>query len=336
MRNPLSLTSRRTLGSLAAAAALAAVALPAHADITRLFVFGDSLSDAAGGNAVPLAPNQGGALIPAPYDGGRVSNGAVAAEYLAQMLSLDAAHTFQFAIAGARSGNNGTLGAGTGVAAQIAAFAGSGLTGLIDADSLFMVWSGANDLRDLLPLGAAAPAQFGTVIGQIASNIGTLYGLGARQFLLPNVPNLGLTPAAQQADLALPGTAAGATALTSGFNGAMHSALAALELSLPGAEFNFADIFSAHSALFASAGSVGITNTAQGCLVPLALLPAPSDCSASFYVDDIHPTTQVHQVVAGALLAAVPEPGSLLLAGSAVLGLIGASVRRQRRQPAVA
>lgn len=308
---------------------LGLAAAPAQAGFTSLYVFGDSLSDAAGGSAAPLAPIEGGLPIPAPYDNGRLSNGAVAAEYLAGMLGLNAANTYQFAIAGARSGANGTF-PGTGVASQIAAFGASGLASTIDpAGSLFMVWSGANDLRDLITSNGG-PAQLAAIITQISTNVSTLYGLGARNFLLPNVPNIGRTPEALLADQQFPGAAAAASAVTAGFNGALFAALGALEATLPGADFDFADIFSAGNALLDNPASLGITNTSNGCLVPVANLPAPSACPVSFYVDNIHPTTQVHQAIASVLMAAVPEPGTMLLTGTAVLALIGASARRRQ------
>lgn len=318
--------SVRRLGAVAAAAAACAL-LPtaASAAYTSLFVFGDSLSDAAGGNAIPLPPNQGGLPIPAPYSGGRVSNGPVAAEYLGSMLGLGAAQQFQFAIAGARTGLDGVF-PSTGLTTQVGAFALGGPNPAY-AGGLFMVWAGANDLRDAL--GTADPlASFGATITNLTNAVSTLYAVGARNFLLPNVPDIGLTPEV----LALGPVASGQVSfLTTLFNTQLATAYATLEATLPGADFVQFDTFAAQHEVLAAAPGNGLLNTTNGCLIPTPGAPgAQDDCAVSFFVDNIHPTTQVHYTLARQMLSAVPEPSALLLVATAVAGLMATSARRRR------
>lgn len=323
-------TLSRLAGALSVAGLMAA-ATPAAATFaiplqpfSSLFVFGDSLSDAQGGNAIPLAPNQGGLAIPAPYDNGRVSNGPVAAEYLGGLLGLSQAQQFQFAIAGARSGVDGTF-ANTGLLTQVGAFAMGGANAAYNS-GLFMVWAGSNDLRDAL-LTADPTASFAGILGNLQNAVGTLYGLGARNFLLPNIPNLGLTPAAQALG---PAASGGASFVTGLFNGAMASAVTAWGAAMPDAHLYTFDTFSAHNQLFGAALQLG-HNTSNGCLSGVnGAAQAQSPCDVSFYVDDIHPTTAVHQVMAQGMAAAVPEPGAMLLMAAGAVALLGLQRRRQR------
>ena len=318
------------------AVGLVAAATPASAagsGFDSLFVFGDSLSDAQGGNSVPVAPNQGGLLIPAPYDDGRVSNGPVAAEYLGGLLGLSRAQQFQYAVAGARSGTTGEIpGVGTvltGLKTQVGAFAAGGPNAAYGG-GLFLVWAGANDLRDAL-VAAAAPGggpspidSFAGILDNLQWSVSGLYALGARNFLLPNLPNLGLTPASQAL-----GTQAmeGASGVTWLFNAAYAGAVQGWQASMADAQFYTYDTFNAHNQLFMAGG---FSNLSNGCLVPVAgAAQAQSACSESFYVDDIHPTTSVHLVLAQGMAAAVPEPETLLMMAGGLLALLGVARRRQ-------
>lgn len=311
---------------IAAAVVVGLAASPAGAaTFSSLFVFGDSLSDAAGGNAIPLPPNQGGLPIPAPYDNGRVSNGPVAAEYLGTSLGLTSAQQFHYAIAGARTGLDGVF-PSTGLLTQVGAFAMGGANPAYSG-GLFMVWAGSNDVRDSLNTPDPA-AKFGGIIDNLESAFGTLYALGARNFLLPNLPDLGLTP-----EVLVNGSSFSAyvSGLTMSFNNMLGDAYTSLALTLPEAQLTTFNTFSAHRVLAAGAPANGYLNLTNGCLVPVAgAADEQSACDVSFFVDNIHPTTSVHQVLAGQMAAAVPEPGTMLMTGAGVLALLAMGRRRQR------
>jgi phospholipase/lecithinase/hemolysin len=301
-------------------------ALPTTASATpfqSLFVFGDSLSDAAGGNANPLPPNEGGLPIPAPFNNGRVSNGPVAAEYLGGYLGLSDAQQFHYAIAGARSGANGVF-PSTGLLTQVGLFAMGGANPGYGS-GLFMVWAGANDLRDAF--GSANPmGAFTGTIDNLESAVQTLYGLGARNFLLPNMPDIGLTP-----EVLVNGPVASGQVsfLTDLFNTQLETRFATLASTLPGATLTQYDTFAAHRAVVAAAPGNGYLNLTNGCLVPVPGAAQPqSDCSVSFFVDNIHPTTAVHQTLALGMAAAVPEPGTWLMMALGTAALLGWQRRR--------
>ena len=69
--------------------------------------------------------------------------------------------------------------------------------GPIDPDALFFIWGGPNDLviNPDPAVAAAAAANIGMMID-------TLYGAGARNFLVPNMADLGLTPGAARLGVA--------------------------------------------------------------------------------------------------------------------------------------
>lgn len=334
-----SITFSRSAAALCAAGLLAAAA-PAGAVVavqpfSSLFVFGDSLSDAAGGNTNnPLPPNQGGLATQAPYDNGRVSNGPVAAEYLGGLLGLSQGQQFQYAIAGARSGATGNIpGFGTamiGLKTQVDVFELGGANPAYSG-GLFMVWAGANDLRDYLETATPTSdpsATFAGILANLGDSVGRLYNLGARNFLLPNIPNLGLTPATQVLGAQAMGGAAFVTGL---FNSAYAAAVQDWLTVLPSARLYTYDTFSAHTQLFGAAAQFGYTNTSNGCLRFVAgAAQGRSPCDVSFYVDDIHPTTAVHLVMAQGMAAAVPEPQTMLLMAGGLVALLGLARRRQR------
>src|SRR3954447_11717460 len=182
------------------------------APITSLYVVGDSLSDS--GNAFILT----GGFPPAPY-AQRASNGPVAVERLAADLGLTLTPSIlggtNYAVVGATTGTGNTAVANYGQEA----LKNSGM--LIQeqlivqngpvadpAGSLFVVWGGANDL-------GPDPATAANAIGNLVTILGGLYQDGARRFLVPNLPDLSLTPSGQAQPLA---QRLALQALTIGFN----------------------------------------------------------------------------------------------------------------------
>ncbi len=117
-----------------------------------------------------------------------------------------------------------------------------------------------------------------------------------------------------------------------GFNGAYAGAVDSwkTEAGLAGAHLYTFDTFAAHSQLFGVAVQQG-WNINNGCLLPVdGATEAMSACNVSFYVDDIHPTTAVHQILGQQMAAAVPEPQTMLLMAGGLVALMGMARRRQR------
>ena len=319
--------------------AVLAPALALAAPITSLVVVGDSLSDQ--GNGFILT---GGTFPPPPYDQ-RASNGPVAVEYLASALGVP------LAPAAAGGTNYAVLGAATGAvgipslppfttensAALLygqAALEGTslltqtgGILGLgpVDPSALFFVWGGANDLF-INPSAATA----GNAINNLATIISALYTGGARQFLVPNLPDLSLTPSGLSLS---PDERAGLQALSIGFNAGLAGAVTGLS-GLPDIDIELFNTFGLFNAILANPGAFGFSTTSTPCVTG-NLQNGGSVCAdPSSYVfwDSVHPTTAAHEVLGNAFAAAVaepvPEPASLTLLG---LG-IGLAVAARRRR----
>ena len=176
---------------------------------SSIIVIGDSLSDmgnvfrataAAPGSAIPVSP---------PYFRGRFSNGFMWIEDLANTLGLQITPSLDggtnFAFGGAKTGfdvhalfqrDPGIVipSLRTQVTAYRTTLSDPTLTDLTrtkraPADALYVVWGGANDLRDVIQQGTqgATPEQIANnAVGNIVDVIRTLQGLGAIYFLVPN------------------------------------------------------------------------------------------------------------------------------------------------------
>jgi len=200
------------------------------------------------------------------------------------------------------------------------------LTGPIaDPGALFFVWGGANDLFIDPSLATAANA-----INNLAGVISMLYGGGARRFLVPNLPDLSLTPSGLSL---LPAQRAGLQALSVGFNAGLAGALNSLSV-LPGINIEPFDTFALFNEILADPAAFGFSNTSMPCITGNLQVGGSvcADPDSYLFWDSVHPTTAAHEVLGNAFAAAVaepvPEPASLTLLS---LG-IGLAVAARRRR----
>jgi len=298
-------------------ACLPAQAVPAAPpSFSSLVVFGDSLSD--NGNLFALSEKvfgPGKGVPSAPYYQGRFSNGPVAVEYLASGLGLSGAQFQDLAIAGAKTGTGGQFN-GTGMLSQLAGFQAALGGAPASSTALYFVWGGANDLR-------ADPTSGAATIGNLVNIVSTLYSMGARNFFLPNLPDLGLTPEAREAGVSGP-----ATAGSESFNAGLSNAYAGLAASWSDEHFYTFDAMAAQRAITNGSPGNGFSNVTSACFQtsPISVCGTPD---TYLYWDQIHPTAAAHAILGAQMLAAVPEPQTMLMMAVGVLVLLGASRRRQ-------
>lgn len=279
---------------------------------SSVYVFGDSLSDAGnspsavmsiytllGNNCDPFHPCP-------PYVDGHYSNGPTAAEYLANTVLPGGANPtnfVSFAVSGSTTGigNFGDGGGATapglyglpGMVQQLGLYQSlSG--GSADPAALYVVWAGANDFLTFdNPVDGAQ---------RVAGYVGALANMGARRILVPNLPDLSLTPFVQSV-----GLQSQAQGFSMAFNNALALQIAGLDMLFPTVDFIAFDTFAFLNEVVAHPASYGFADVDNACLLD----PACTDANQYLFWDDFHPTTRAHAVIAAAFARAVPEPAML-------------------------
>lgn len=266
------------------------------------------------------------------YYQGRFSNGPVWVEYLAQDLNLPYNPSTNFAYGGAGSGYNNSSAEPSipGLLTQV-----SGFTSYLqqtnqkaDPNALYTVWAGPNDYF------------FGNVtdptitVNNIANAVQSLAQVGAKNILVPNLPNLGAVPLVNKD----PQTSAELETLSRVHDLDLASTLNSLsqQLSSDGVNIIQYDVNPLYKEVTANPGKYGFTNLTDSCLSPLGVpvmgptTPCANTVQAQnqyLFWDGMHLTTAGHQLIADGALAAlddpppVPEPSDEL--GMLAIGTLG-------------
>lgn len=280
-------------------------------DYTSIVVFGDSLSDT--GNVAHLTQAKYGVRIPGPaadYTDGRFTDGADTAptaekyfgvwiEQFAAKLpskpvikdSLDGGTNYAYGFA--------TTGNGTGlftfgpsdslsvnvnnIGKQITDYLGTHPR--ITNKTLFIVWGGAIDV-----LYATSPKDVIDAAIHQALNIQRLIEAGATQFIVPNLPPLGLVPRLNGS----PTTSGPATQESVLYNDVLGAGLAILRDFNPGRrlEITQLNVFALFNQIVAAPSKYSLANVAassQGIAV---------DPDTYLFWDSLHPTTHGHNILA--------------------------------------
>jgi phospholipase/lecithinase/hemolysin len=267
-----------------------------YAPYDSFYVFGDSLVDTgnlqiATGHVFAVAVPPSTSPHRAYYEG-RFSNGPVAVEYLWELLiqhQSNPKHGVRPSLAAPGLGHNAAVnfafgGSGTGLTTTTPD--GSpvpGLRGQVETfrltlngsvpspHALYAIVSGANDYLRAQPL---SPME---VVGNISNSIQMLYGLGARDIVVVNMPDLGQIPltarSIQSSSLSL---------LSAGHNGLLAATVQGLASHLPGVDLTLIDVNDVFRSLPAG---MNTTIPAMDALVPLATNQRP----VSFCLFDIQP-----------------------------------------------
>jgi outer membrane lipase/esterase len=307
--------------------ALIYLVLPASAPafpFSNLYVIGDSLSDQGNLFAATSTVVGPANALPASdhYFNGRFSNGPVYVEVLAAAFGLPLGPSIvggdNFAYGGARTAYNtvestvgGPLPPGLfpwSLNAEVQAFRDRGIS---DPEALFIVFSGSNDVADILNFDLDDPASVidGAVDGVLGA-VDAFIDAGAQTIVVPNIPDLGLTP------LFLgfgPAVSAAATQLSIEFNTLLETSLDAIS----GVEIVEIDTFDFFRNLVANPGAFGLSDVDTPCYSGF-VEPDPDGIECPnpdefIFWDRVHPSRRVHALFADEVMSAIPEPGTLPL-----------------------
>ena len=293
-------TARKLLlAGLACSIWAAPVMAESEHGFSRMFVFGDSLSDPGNRFAVtgetaqpPFDP-----IPSAAYGVGahHFSNGETWVEVLARDMGLtewakpanrDPAFG-NYAYGGARARAYDST--APSFSDQVGQWMGNGncTPGVPQTDTLFVVQFGGNDLRDVLapPLGVDPNTVIPSAIESIVTNIGVLRFCGAQHFLIATVPDLGATPLVPEPAKPL------VSAVAAQFNFFLESTLTAVH---PGLNRGTVDLFA-----FVNSDN-GFANTDAPCLTFGVTEGAfCKDRDDYLFWDAIHPTKEAHAILGG-------------------------------------
>ena len=277
---------------------------PADTAYDRLVVFGDSLSDP--GNAYVLTGMASKppytALIPDyPYarGGHHLSDGATWIERLAKKMKLRKSagpalrvpgKFSNYAVDRTRACSDSPSPSYIDLTTQVGMF----LTqfGAASDKSLYVMFAGGNDVRDALVNPDMGEMILGCALLSLSDNIQALIAAGARTFLVPNVPNLGLVPA-----VALQGPEAqqAAAEVTSFFNLQLEGILTDIETASGGlVRFYRLDTFELLTQTAVQHPELNVTD-------PCIDVFSGTVCKhANKYLfwDGIHPTRTGHKLIA--------------------------------------
>lgn len=285
---------------------------PPTPEYTTIVLFGDSLSDT--GNVAHLAYDKYGLRIPGPvadYTNGSFTDGfdtvpaaqqyvGVWIQQLAESMpsqpevrnSLDGGTNYAYGFATTANGTSTfTFGPGDSLSVDVENI-GQQITEYLATNpkitpkTLFVVWGGANDL-----IHATSPSDLINAGINQTINIQRLIQAGATQFIVPNLPPLGLIPRLNG------NTAASnaATAASAYYNWALSSGIQGLREAYTGKRLQIVqlDIFGLFNNIVATPSDYSLTNvtgSSQGV--------SSIDPDTYLFWDDLHPTTHGHNLVA--------------------------------------
>lgn len=231
-----------------------------------------------------------------------------------------------FAYALAQTGANGSTEIGEfvpGMERQVEFFVTDHLQAdkAADSEALYILWGGSNDYFS----PNADPEE---TIDNIEAEIESLYDVGGRNFLVVNLPDLGIIPEANNPELPAspevltselgeetsPKARASLTALVNTHNSLLDSTVDRLEDTLTGANLTILDINSLFSEVIENPEEFGFTNITEPFLDPITLTPtAAADPDEYLFFDTIHPTEAGHNLVFDSAKEALGIESDILL-----------------------
>ncbi len=296
---------------------------------SAFYVFGDSLSDV--GN---VYVGSGGIQPASPYYSGQFSNGPIWAQDLSHILGIGALAPSltggtDYAFGSATTSNPSTASTAVPTLTQQIGMFLTTIGGTAPSSALYSVWIGGSDLLNVLSSGTSLPTaltEARAAAQSAATDIGTLITAGARNILVPLLPDIGVSPAATAS-----GAGPAGTLLAQTYNAALEADISSFR-SVPGLDLTYLNTFSLVDKVVADPGAFGFTNVTAPCYVG-PFTGGGSVCAdpnSYLFWDMDHPSAAAQADIAAAAVGVlVPEPGTM---GILAAGLAGIAFMRRRRQ----
>lgn len=298
--------------AIAAALAFSLYAPTSHANYNQVVIFGDSLSD-TGNLASQINANPIVSLITgAPGSSFTTNPDTTWAGVLAKSYGLTANPNdnktltgTNYAVGGAKADKDETTAfnmiAIPSVRQQIDNYFANNQKA--DPNALYAVWIGANDLlaAGSKPTKEALAEIQAASLSQVSS-INRLHEAGATQILVPNLPDVGITPRA----VANPDIAQSATLAATVYNSTLFSQLNTLEANvIPANTFALLQeaVTDKEKFGFTNVSGIACQNlnsliSSLGCLESNWQITEPTANETYAFADDIHPSGRTHRILA--------------------------------------
>lgn len=235
---------------------------------------------------------------------------------------------------------------------QIDAFTALSTIVPVNPEALNVIWVGGNDYSEAFvnpdSLGDLSLEQLPDfVTDNIIDGLTQLSSLGAQDFLVVNLPDLGETPFADFVDAQTPEDIPSIlNQLTFDHNELLSTKLSGFSESQPNANIVALDVNTLFADAIANPDAFGLTNVTDTCLInfqPGFIFDGICDNPEEFlFFDDIHPTTTAYEFISDFALAAlnetpaatsVPEPSSLV--ALITMGLLSSGTLLAKSQKSV-
>ncbi len=283
---------------------------------SSITIFGDSLSDP--GNIPRFL---GFSYPPPPYYQYQFSNGPNYSKYLDSVFGISTPVN-DFAIGGAESGvgNIGGLPGNPSIGLP-----NSGMDGEISyylqskptpgKNDLFIIWGGANDYLNLVqglgpgltgaPLTSYLTSPTGpvtTTVGNLVTDVKRLAAIGVKNFVVPNLPNLGATPLLNGSAT----TSGQGAQLTAAHNQTLAAAMGQLQQQLH-VNVTIVDIGAIFNDILAHPAKYGVSpyNITDQCILNPTCVAQHQNY---VFWDTVHPTAQLQQELSYVFLSSVDGP----------------------------
>lgn len=178
----------------------------------------------------------------------------------------------------------------------------------IDSKGLYTVWTGANDLFAVVKDVPNASNIISAAVSDEVATVKKLHDNGANYIVVPNIPDVGLTPNFVGTPLATFGTG-----LVNQYNEALYSGV-----KNTGANVIPLDTFSLVQQVAANPTAYGFSNvTDKACKDSSSVecgrvdLDKPGAENSYFFADGVHPTGRAHRMIADYANAVVTAPSQV-------------------------